>query len=187
MKLKTYKWHKMIIEWKQACTEMVMPMSCSNQSMLPPYENDSEAFQEQCMTRYGVKPRPHWITTEFGGMVSFFLPLHWISFFGCKIQYPALWSSFAEDRDSTEEIWKQHHILQWNAGPLEPWRVSGTTQYYSVLVLKQMDYFHQIFRVLKNISSSIVALVTKKGKHFCYVYECWGKLDRDRFEWKIET
>jgi len=172
----------MIIEWKQACTEMVMPMSCSNQSMLPPYENDSEAFQEQCMTRYGVKPRPHWITTEFGGMVSFFLPLHWISFFGCKIQYPALWSSFAEDRDSTEEIWKQHHILQWNAGPLEPWRVSGTTQYYSVLVLKQMDYFHQIFRVLKNISSSIVALVTKKGKHFCYVYECWGKLDRDRFE-----
>ncbi|ANM62204.1 alpha/beta-Hydrolases superfamily protein [Arabidopsis thaliana] len=52
----------------QACTEMVMPMSCSNQSMLPPYENDSEAFQEQCMTRYGVKPRPHWITTEFGGM-----------------------------------------------------------------------------------------------------------------------
>lgn len=75
-------------EWKQACTEMVMPMSCSNESMFPPYENDYGAFEEQCMSRYGVKPRPHWITTEFGGKVSSFLLcllsfllVHWIIFF----------------------------------------------------------------------------------------------------------
>nr|VDD32304.1 unnamed protein product [Brassica oleracea] len=54
-------------EWKQACTEMVMTISCSNESMFPPYENDFEAIEEQFMSRCGVKPRPHWITTEFGG------------------------------------------------------------------------------------------------------------------------
>ncbi|KAG2275010.1 hypothetical protein Bca52824_057565 [Brassica carinata] len=48
---------------------MVMTISCSNESMFPPYENDFEAIEEQFMSRCGVKPRPHWITTEFGGKV----------------------------------------------------------------------------------------------------------------------
>ncbi|XP_027921070.1 lysosomal Pro-X carboxypeptidase isoform X1 [Vigna unguiculata] len=54
-------------DW-QACTEMVMPMS-SNQdsSMFPPYEYNYTSFQEECWNDYGVKPRPKWITTEFGG------------------------------------------------------------------------------------------------------------------------
>ncbi|WZZ16059.1 hypothetical protein YC2023_109148 [Brassica napus] len=46
---------------------MVMTLSCSNKSMFPPYENDFEKIEEQFMSRFGVKPRPHWITTEFGG------------------------------------------------------------------------------------------------------------------------
>ncbi|KAG9456275.1 hypothetical protein H6P81_000783 [Aristolochia fimbriata] len=53
-------------DW-QACTEMVMPMSCSNESMFPPSTFDYKYFAQICMRRYGVKPRPHWITTEFGG------------------------------------------------------------------------------------------------------------------------
>ncbi|XP_027921071.1 lysosomal Pro-X carboxypeptidase isoform X2 [Vigna unguiculata] len=53
---------------REACTEMVMPMS-SNQdsSMFPPYEYNYTSFQEECWNDYGVKPRPKWITTEFGG------------------------------------------------------------------------------------------------------------------------
>ncbi|CDY41719.1 BnaA09g15470D [Brassica napus] len=52
--------------------------------MFPSYENDYEAFEEQCMSRYGAKPRPHWITTEFGGKVKLLLCLlsldhNWIS------------------------------------------------------------------------------------------------------------
>ncbi|XP_048596440.1 lysosomal Pro-X carboxypeptidase-like [Brassica napus] len=47
--------------------KMVMTLSCSNKSMFPPYENDFEKIEEQFMSRFGVKPRPHWITTEFGG------------------------------------------------------------------------------------------------------------------------
>ncbi|XP_058765202.1 uncharacterized protein LOC131638651 [Vicia villosa] len=52
----------------QACTEMVMPMSCSKESsMYPPYEYNYSSFEEDCFKKFGVKPRPRWITTEFGG------------------------------------------------------------------------------------------------------------------------
>lgn len=55
----------------QACTEMVMPMSSSkDSSMFPEYDFDYAAYEDQCVQLYGVKPRPQWITTEFGGHVS---------------------------------------------------------------------------------------------------------------------
>ncbi|AQL00189.1 Putative serine peptidase S28 family protein [Zea mays] len=54
-------------DW-QACTEMVMPMSYSEQrSMYPPYKFDYASYAEDCIKSYGVRPRPKWITTEFGG------------------------------------------------------------------------------------------------------------------------
>lgn len=48
-----------------------MPMTCSNESMFPPFSFSYKEFEEDCLKNYGVKPRPHWITTEFGGSVSF--------------------------------------------------------------------------------------------------------------------
>ncbi|XP_031478582.1 uncharacterized protein LOC116249587 [Nymphaea colorata] len=51
----------------QACTEMVMPMSCSEQSMFPPDNYNYTEKAEGCMLEFGVQPRRHWITTEFGG------------------------------------------------------------------------------------------------------------------------
>ncbi|XP_031503638.1 uncharacterized protein LOC116266541 [Nymphaea colorata] len=52
----------------QACTEMVMPMSSNEESsMFPPYCFDYDAYQDQCIKEFGVRPRPKWITTEFGG------------------------------------------------------------------------------------------------------------------------
>ena len=135
--------------------------------MFPSYENDYEAFEEQCMRRYGAKPRPHWITTEFGGKVKLLLCLlsldhNWISFNNELIGYV-----FVENIVSVEEIWKQHHILQWNARFVEPWRVSSIL--HDVKLVLDLDlnilifFLSYIFRVLKNISSSIIALVTKKG------------------------
>ena len=56
--------------WPQECTEMVMPMSASNGSMFPPYDYDYEEFASSCDETYGVWPRSHWITTEYGGHVS---------------------------------------------------------------------------------------------------------------------
>lgn len=53
-------------DW-QACTEMVMPMTVSNESMFPPSTYSYKDFGDECMEKFGVRPRPHWITTEFGG------------------------------------------------------------------------------------------------------------------------
>jgi hypothetical protein len=63
----------MIHSWPwQACTEMVMPMSHSeDRSMFPPYNLfDYASYAEDCIKSFGVKPRPRWISTEFGGHVS---------------------------------------------------------------------------------------------------------------------
>ncbi|RVW17892.1 Lysosomal Pro-X carboxypeptidase [Vitis vinifera] len=52
----------------QACTEMVMPMASSRESsMFPTYDYNYSSFQEECWKDFSVKPRPTWITTEFGG------------------------------------------------------------------------------------------------------------------------
>ncbi|KAI4327302.1 hypothetical protein L6164_019779 [Bauhinia variegata] len=52
----------------QACTEMVMPMSSSQESsMFPAYSYNYSSFLEDCIKNFGVKPRPRWITTQFGG------------------------------------------------------------------------------------------------------------------------
>lgn len=51
---------------------MVMPMNCSNESMFPPSSYDYKQTEASCNFKYGVEPRPHWITTEYGGHVSIF-------------------------------------------------------------------------------------------------------------------
>ncbi|GER37102.1 serine carboxypeptidase S28 family protein [Striga asiatica] len=51
----------------QACTEMVMPMTISNESMFPPSSFSYKDFSNDCKKDFGVTPRQHWITTEFGG------------------------------------------------------------------------------------------------------------------------
>lgn len=52
----------------QACTEMVMPMSSNpNNSMFPGYEYSLQSMLQSCHDTYGVYPRPHWITLQFGG------------------------------------------------------------------------------------------------------------------------
>lgn len=63
-----------------------MPMTCSNQSMFPPSEFDYEEFATDCKKKYGVSPRPHWITTEFGGEVRFFnfILISLLHFQSCK-------------------------------------------------------------------------------------------------------
>nr|GMD12574.1 lysosomal Pro-X carboxypeptidase-like [Ipomoea batatas] len=35
--------------------------------MFPPSSFDIESYIEQCKSAYGVPPRPHWLTTYFGG------------------------------------------------------------------------------------------------------------------------
>ncbi|KAE8812059.1 Lysosomal Pro-X carboxypeptidase [Hordeum vulgare] len=51
----------------QACTEMVMPMTVSNERMFPPYNFSYEKSSDSCLVGYGVRSRMDWITSEYGG------------------------------------------------------------------------------------------------------------------------
>lgn len=52
----------------KACTEMVMPM-CSDgvNDMFEPQKWDFHAYSDDCFKEWGVRPRPSWITTLYGG------------------------------------------------------------------------------------------------------------------------
>ncbi|KAL5763903.1 hypothetical protein ACOSQ2_016497 [Xanthoceras sorbifolium] len=55
-------WH-----W-QICTEMVMPIGHGdNDTMFEASPFDINDFTKACQAVFNVTPRPHWITTEFGG------------------------------------------------------------------------------------------------------------------------
>ncbi|KAL5199633.1 hypothetical protein ABZP36_020836 [Zizania latifolia] len=98
----------------QACTEMIMPMTISNESMFPPFTFTYDEKSEDCFQSYGVRPRPHWITTEYGG-------------------------------NKIDQVLKRFGSnIIFSNGMRDPWSRGG---------------------VLKNISSSITALVTEKGAH----------------------
>ncbi|KAJ4978695.1 hypothetical protein NE237_009475 [Protea cynaroides] len=52
----------------QTCSEMVMPIGRGdNDTMFPAAPFNLSSNIESCKTTYGVSPRPHWITTQFGG------------------------------------------------------------------------------------------------------------------------
>ncbi|XP_034851456.1 lysosomal Pro-X carboxypeptidase isoform X3 [Mirounga leonina] len=52
----------------QACTEMVMPF-CTNgiDDMFEPHSWNLREFSEDCFKQWGVRPRPAWIITMYGG------------------------------------------------------------------------------------------------------------------------
>ncbi|KHN33176.1 Lysosomal Pro-X carboxypeptidase [Glycine soja] len=53
---------------RKACTELIMPLGANNEgSMFPPYKWKLRDVEFYCKRVYHIQPRPHWITTEFGG------------------------------------------------------------------------------------------------------------------------
>ncbi|KAK3030415.1 hypothetical protein RJ639_037544, partial [Escallonia herrerae] len=52
----------------QTCSELVMPIGRgSNDTMFPSAPFSLNDFTNSCMSKYGVPPRPHWVTTYYGG------------------------------------------------------------------------------------------------------------------------
>ena len=49
---------------------MIMPMSSWNESMFPLSTFSYKHKSNSCFRFFGVRPRLHWITTEYGGYVS---------------------------------------------------------------------------------------------------------------------
>lgn len=46
-------------------------MSYSEDSMFPADKFNYTSYEKDCINSFGVEPRPQWITTEFGGHVSY--------------------------------------------------------------------------------------------------------------------
>ncbi|XP_058754529.1 uncharacterized protein LOC131627708 [Vicia villosa] len=56
-----------VYEW-QRCTEIVMPTGIKgNSTMFQPMPFSFKNYAKKCKKKFGVSPRPHWITTYYGG------------------------------------------------------------------------------------------------------------------------
>ncbi|XP_028756887.1 lysosomal Pro-X carboxypeptidase [Neltuma alba] len=56
------------VGWRwQTCSEMVIPIGLGNDTMFQPSPFDLKSYVRDCKMKYGVAPRPHWITTYYGG------------------------------------------------------------------------------------------------------------------------
>ncbi|XP_002523752.2 lysosomal Pro-X carboxypeptidase [Ricinus communis] len=56
------------VGWRwQTCSEMVIPIGRGNDTMFPPSPFDLNGYVQDCKAIYGVRPRPHWVTTYYGG------------------------------------------------------------------------------------------------------------------------
>jgi hypothetical protein len=53
---------------------MVMPIAHdTNGSMFPPSPFNLTEVNDYCKKLYGVEPRPHWVTTYYGGQVYIYI------------------------------------------------------------------------------------------------------------------
>ncbi|XP_031099755.1 lysosomal Pro-X carboxypeptidase-like [Ipomoea triloba] len=98
----------------QMCSDWVMTINFDNDATVPPPPFNLERYVKQCESFYGVPPRPHWMTTYFGGHDMKLV----LKRFGSNIIF--------------------------TNGLRDPWSGGG---------------------ILKHISDSLVAVVTKNGTH----------------------
>lgn len=74
-------------------------------------------------------------------------------------------------RDHIEVVWKQHHFLKWSVRSVEWWQVTTITPFsqipkaifFKTNLIIAMSAWLVKCSVLKNLSSTIVALVTEEG------------------------
>jgi len=62
----------------QTCSEMVIPVGIGKNSMFQPQPYSFKSLADECKKLYGVSPRPHWVTTYYGGHVSLFFFLFYV-------------------------------------------------------------------------------------------------------------
>ncbi|KAL5580175.1 hypothetical protein UlMin_012617 [Ulmus minor] len=56
------------IGWSwQTCSEMVIPIGINNGTMFEADPYNLKSYIKACQDSYGVPPRPHWVTTYYGG------------------------------------------------------------------------------------------------------------------------
>lgn len=115
----------------QTCSEMAFPIGITRNTMFPPEPFNLNSFSNACKSEFGVPPRPHWVTTYFGGH-DIKLILH----------------RFASN-------------IIFSNGLQDPYSSGG---------------------VLKNISSTVVAIYTAKGSHCLDIHGA----DKSDPDWLVE-
>ncbi|MBA0683968.1 hypothetical protein Goari_025586, partial [Gossypium aridum] len=56
------------VGWRwQTCSEMVIPIGIGKRTMFQPEPFNLNNFVQECKSLYGVPPRPHWVTSYYGG------------------------------------------------------------------------------------------------------------------------
>ncbi|RDX90540.1 Lysosomal Pro-X carboxypeptidase, partial [Mucuna pruriens] len=56
------------VGWRwQTCSEMVIPIGIGNDTMFQPDPFSLKIYAKECKKLFGVSPRPHWVTTYYGG------------------------------------------------------------------------------------------------------------------------
>ncbi|RDX79805.1 Lysosomal Pro-X carboxypeptidase, partial [Mucuna pruriens] len=56
------------VGWRwQTCSEMLIPIGIGNDTMFEPIPFSLKNYAKGCKKQFGVSPRPHWITTYYGG------------------------------------------------------------------------------------------------------------------------
>lgn len=113
---------------------MVMPLGFGKDSMFQPKPFDIEAYIERCKQTYGVPPRVDWVTSYYGGHVSFFYFLQLNSFLSSPVRFSHFTPNFksfgayfllnAEYKSGSSKVWKQYHLFQRAKRSLQYWRVS---------------------------------------------------------------
>nr|GMD27269.1 lysosomal Pro-X carboxypeptidase-like [Ipomoea batatas] len=51
----------------QTCSELVIPIAKGNDSMFNPAPFNLQRYSQFCIDNFGIPPRPHWVTTYYGG------------------------------------------------------------------------------------------------------------------------
>jgi len=73
----------------QTCSEMVIPIGIGNNTMFQPDPFSLKSYAKDCKKQFGVSPRPHWVTTYYGGHVS-------SSFFSTQLRHSYGYFSFSK-------------------------------------------------------------------------------------------
>eukprot|EP00253_Pinus_taeda_P010179 PITA_10179 len=126
----------------QTCTEMFIPLAPdARTTMFPSLPFDLKAYLKECHEEYGVLPRPHWVTTQFGGHREYILDSLFM-----RIN---LLETFRNAKRTVFIVYKRvlKHFgsnIIFSNGLRDPYSSGG---------------------VLENISKSIVAITTKQGVH----------------------